>query len=455
MQIFDLDISIKRVIPLLYVKQRDAGKKILVNITNNGDAYAVPANASFSVWFSGKSGEGNYTAIGDKNAFTIKGNAVTVELIVQMLNCPGEHVMCLVMNGVDGTQLGLWNIPYYVEAIPGADSEAATEYYSAFLETQKKATDAAGRAEEAAEQLEGALLIRKGEGKSSIVRVFPDLPVGDEAAPTAKGEGAVSLGKRCHAPGKHAFAVNYSNTAEGEKSFVSGSSNKATGFCDSSFGYLNTNNGEICHTSGYNNEIPDGNSQYCTIGGCSSKTTGKSYCSIGHGDGLLVEGFDEDTEGFGCQAVFGRYNVPNKDAVLILGSGTTDENRSNALEVLRDGTIVAGGDINPLMKENVEYRTANRFNGKVVYEKYIDLGKLPESGEKSIQYYTPTEGAVNFWFEAYVKSASDKIYPIPFFNTDGKLRAIAYATKNSIVLVAQGEATNGHTAFAIVHYTKD
>lgn len=151
MQTFNLDLSKKGVIPLLNAKQRDVGTKIVVKITDNGKEYAIPTDASFSVWFSGKSGEGNYTTINGKSAFVTKGNTVTVELIYQMLNNAGEHVMCLTMNGTDGSQLGLWNIPYYVEAIPGADSVAAQQYYQAFLAAQKKAEEAAQVADDAKE----------------------------------------------------------------------------------------------------------------------------------------------------------------------------------------------------------------------------------------------------------------------------------------------------------------
>lgn len=156
MQTFNLDLSIKRIVPLLYAKQRDVGAKICVVLTDNQEAYAIPQDTQFSVWFSGKSGSGNYTEIDGKSAFAVEGNTVTVELIHQMLNNAGEHLMCLVMNGADGKQQGLWNIPYYVEAIPGADSEAATAYYNAFLDAQKKAEEAAERAEAAAERAESA-----------------------------------------------------------------------------------------------------------------------------------------------------------------------------------------------------------------------------------------------------------------------------------------------------------
>lgn len=153
MQTFNLDLSAKRVIPLLNVKQRDVGTKILVRLTNNKAEYTIPEDAKWSVWYSGASGEGNYTEIDGRSAFDVEGSTVTVELIYQMLVNPGGGQMCLVMNGADGSQMGLWNIPYYVEAIPGADSEAAQQYYQAFLRAQKKAEEAADRAEAAAEKI--------------------------------------------------------------------------------------------------------------------------------------------------------------------------------------------------------------------------------------------------------------------------------------------------------------
>ena len=134
MQTIELDLATRRIVPLLHAKQNDVGKKVAVVLTDNGAAYSIPGDAVFSVWYSGASGEGNYTTIGEKSAFSVSGNTVAVELILQMLQNPGPGQMCLVMNREDGKQIGLWNIPYFVEAIPGADSEEATAYYTAFLE---------------------------------------------------------------------------------------------------------------------------------------------------------------------------------------------------------------------------------------------------------------------------------------------------------------------------------
>lgn len=134
MQTIYLDISNKGIIPTINAKQNDVGRKFVIKLTNNGASYIIPDGVAFSAWYSGVSGEGNYTHIGDRSAFAINGNTVTVEIIAQMLINAGGGVLCLIMNSADGSQLGLWNIAYMVEEIQGADSEAAQQYYTAFSE---------------------------------------------------------------------------------------------------------------------------------------------------------------------------------------------------------------------------------------------------------------------------------------------------------------------------------
>ena len=191
MQSIKLDISQKNNVPHLYVKQRDVRHKFAIELYENGVPYTVDENNTFAVWYSGASGEGNYTEIGDETACIAEGNKIIVQMIMQMLQNPGDHEMCVVMYGQDNEQKGFWNVSYYVEEIPGADSEGATAYYNAFLDAQKKAeeaaevaddakelaiqsaqmaTDAAGRSEAAAERAEAAAeRAEAGAGASIIV----------------------------------------------------------------------------------------------------------------------------------------------------------------------------------------------------------------------------------------------------------------------------------------------
>lgn len=132
MQIIYLDISNKGVIPTIYAKQGDVGRKFEVVLTDFGIPYYPPNGSAFSVWYSGSSGDGNYTDIGDKSAFSVNENKVAVEMISQMLTSDGSGVLCLVLNESNGNQIGSWNIPYICEKIPGFDSEEAKSYYTAF-----------------------------------------------------------------------------------------------------------------------------------------------------------------------------------------------------------------------------------------------------------------------------------------------------------------------------------
>lgn len=143
MQTVILDLSRKNIIPPVHAKQGDVGRKFKAVLTDAGVTYAIPRGAQFSVWYSGASGEGNYSAIGDTSAFTVEENTVIVELITQMVTNSGTGAMCLVMHGADGSQIGMWNISYVVEAVPGMGSEEAEQHYTALSEVAEKAVRAA------------------------------------------------------------------------------------------------------------------------------------------------------------------------------------------------------------------------------------------------------------------------------------------------------------------------
>ena len=186
MQTIHLDVSNKGVVPAIYAKQGDVGRKFRAVITDNGEAYDIPVDALLSVWYSGTSGEGNYSIIGENSAFSIDGNAVIVELITQMLTNHGGGNVCLVMNRQDGTQIGTWNIPYIVEQLPGMGSPAAEQYFTALTEAAAKASESADKAAEAAATFKtDATLSVAGkaadaeatgaalDGKASLLQVYP------------------------------------------------------------------------------------------------------------------------------------------------------------------------------------------------------------------------------------------------------------------------------------------
>lgn len=132
MQTIYIDISNKMVLPIIYAKQGDVGRKFAVSFSDSGIPYEPPNGSVFSVWYSGASGEGNYTDIGNHSAFSVTKNIVIVELISQMIEIPGTGNICLILSKADGSQIGSWNIPYDCEFVPGYESEEARNYYTAF-----------------------------------------------------------------------------------------------------------------------------------------------------------------------------------------------------------------------------------------------------------------------------------------------------------------------------------
>lgn len=138
MQTIYIDLSNKMVLPTIYAKQGDIGRKFEVVLTDSGVPYTIPKTALFSVWYNGDSGEGNYTDIGKTSAFSVSSNRVVVEMITQMLSNAGNGTLCLVMNQGE-KQIGSWNVPYICETVPGSESEAAKSYYTAFSAAVEKA----------------------------------------------------------------------------------------------------------------------------------------------------------------------------------------------------------------------------------------------------------------------------------------------------------------------------
>lgn len=135
MQTIYLDISKKGIIPPINAKQNDAGRKFKVFSFDGGIPYNAEEEVNFSLWYAGESGDGNYDTVAEESAFYVEGNSVIVELSPQMLKNPGSGQMCLTMSDADNRTIGLWNIAYEVEAMPGYPSDQKRPYYPRIVRT--------------------------------------------------------------------------------------------------------------------------------------------------------------------------------------------------------------------------------------------------------------------------------------------------------------------------------
>lgn len=349
----------------LQSKQGDVGRQFKAVIMDGEQAFPIPPGAQFSVWYSGPSGEGNYSSVGDRSAFYVEGNTVTVEMIAQMLKKPGSGTMCLVLNTAQGKQLGLWNVIYAVEHVAGMDSEPAEDYYTALSELARQAISAAATFETDA-----------------------SLTVAGKAADAA----AVGAGLAGKAPAGFGLGE-----ADGK--------------------YLTDCNAAT--VPGFYSLAGDGCANYPT-----------AYSALCSGT-LLVER---------------RQKQINQ---------TVTCNNIKAMRYSADSgsTWSEWEYINPPMALGVEYRTTERWDGKVVYTKAVDLGALPASGEKSVNY--TSKAATNVVsLEAHAVSASGTVNGFPFYTSTSELRGKVSASGFNIYIDAFSDMS-GHTGYAIIKYTKD
>lgn len=149
-------------------------------------------------------------------------------------------------------------------------------------------------------------------------------------------EGASTLASMhySHAEGKSSTASDYCSHAEGEGTTASGYSSHAEG-------WSSTASGSCSHTEGSGTRAFGGNSHAegdsTTASGARSHAEGFQTIAAGDnshasGEGTIASGVD--------QTAVGKYNQENQEALFIVGNGKNESARSNAFEVLEDGSAV-------------------------------------------------------------------------------------------------------------------
>lgn len=144
----------------------------------------------------------------------------------------------------------------------------------------------------------------------------------------------------------HSIAVNYDNKVTNKYSFAGGSTNVNEANTSAVFGSNNSllnENSFYDFVTGANNVIDTATASFIAGG---QKNEIHAHNSFASGVGLKVL--------FDNQVVVGSYNEP-VDALFIIGNGTSDENRSNAYVVNRDGSITIGDTVltGPQLKKSL------------------------------------------------------------------------------------------------------
>ncbi len=174
------------------------------------------------------------------------------------------------------------------------------------------------------------------------------------ASTTASAPHAVAIGRFTKAQGQHSTAMGYSTEASGNYGTSMGSQTKAEGVTSTAMG-----------------EFTTASANYSTSMG--RYTTAQSYMSV----------------------VMGRYNVilgdgtawVTDDPLFIIGNGSSDANRSNALTVLKNANTTIGGSLTINANgtdASITFPTDRGSSGQV----------LSSDGSGGIGWVTPGSGTV-------------------------------------------------------------
>lgn len=104
--------------------------------------------------------------------------------------------------------------------------------------------------------------------------------------------------------------------------------------------------------------------------------------------------------------------------------------------------------INPPMELGVEYRTTERFMGKIVYRQAVHCGSMPNTAEKLISYSTPSgeiSTAIRCW------GYSSKGHTIPYISDYAQI--YLYASDEGIGIKTSKDQSQ-YNAVVVVEYTK-
>ena len=148
---------------------------------------------------------------------------------------------------------------------------------------------------------------------------------------TASGSHSHAEGQITTASGHMSHAEGNGTTASGMDSHAEGNETTASGRMSHAEGSETTASGYYSHAGGYKTTA-EGNMSYAE----GSETTAIGHLSHAGGNNTIAAGDNQTT--------IGKYNVSDITSAFIIGNGTSDSARSNAMKVDFSGNVTVAGD---------------------------------------------------------------------------------------------------------------
>ncbi|MBU0764258.1 MAG: hypothetical protein KJ607_05435, partial [Bacteroidetes bacterium] len=182
----------------------------------------------------------------------------------------------------------------------------------------------------------------------------------------ATNQGAFAFGTQNTASGKYSLAIGYETEATGWYSTAMGKSTTASGNYSTAIGYNTTATGYGSVAMGENTIASEGlcvamgeNTTACgeNATAMGRGTTASDYCATAMGRGTIASGDYTTAMGYRTKAnsfnslAIGRFNDTTSissmvwnplDPLFIIGNGSSDASRSNAMTVLKNGNVGIG-----------------------------------------------------------------------------------------------------------------
>lgn len=109
--------------------------------------------------------------------------------------------------------------------------------------------------------------------------------------------------------------------------------------------------------------------------------------------------------------------------------------------------------VNPPMKPDVEYRTTERWNGKPVYQRMVDLGAMPNASQKTLTITLPS-GTLEHVLEIIGTTSQGDTLPYQTTVSEFTLSA-SYASSTTInIIIITSTDKSAYTATVVVKYVK-
>lgn len=207
------------------------------------------------------------------------------------------------------------------------------------------------------------------------------------------------------ATGYYAIATGYKTQATGNYSRSNGWWTRSTGQCSNAEGLLSVASGNFAHAEGTRTKSSQNNAHsegdMTTASGRQShaegqETVASGFCSHAEGSGTKATSYYSHSEGLGTiaagrnQTAMGKYNISDTTSLVIVGNGSSNNNRKNAYKLDASGNgyfagkVTADGvpesDNDLISKKYAEDNFAKKSeSGDIVIEGEIQAENVPHT----------------------------------------------------------------------------